>query len=83
MWFSSLIWTGMILDFFGKINYKDFGKKSRKSKILATMKKIQDLGKKFKIIQDYPRSWQENQDAKHWELVQYTYTGHIQSYRTK
>ena len=28
--------------------------------------KIQDLGKKFKIIQDYPRSWQENQDAKHW-----------------
>ena len=33
------------------------------------MKKIQDLGKKFKIIQDYPRSWQENQDAKHWETT--------------
>ena len=38
-----------------------------KSKILAkNEKKIKDLVKKFKIIQDYPRSWQENQDAMHW-----------------
>ena len=35
------------------------------------MKKIQDLGKKFKIIQDYPRSWQENQDAKHCVSTRY------------
>ena len=30
------------------------------------MKKVQDLGKKFNIIQDYPRFWQKNQDAKQW-----------------
>ena len=33
------------------------------------MKKIQDLGGKFKIIQDYPRFWQKNQDAKHWVVT--------------
>ena len=64
------------LGFLGKINCQDHGKKSKKSKILGTnernprswqqMKKIQDLGKKFKSIQVYPRYWQENQDAKHW-----------------
>ena len=36
------------------------------AKILARNEEIQDLDKKFKIIQDYPRSWQENQYAKHW-----------------
>ena len=72
----SLISTGMIsgflarssffFGFLGKINCQDLGKKSKKSMILATNeKKIQELGKKFKIIQDYTRSWQENQDAKH------------------
>ena len=57
----------IFLGFLGKVNCQDFGKKSKKSKILATNAKIQDLDKKFKIIQDYSRSWQENQDAKHWE----------------
>ena len=54
------------LEFLGKNYCQDLGQKSKKSKILATNEKIQDLHKKFKIIQDYPRSWQENQDVKHW-----------------
>ena len=48
--------------------FQDRGKKSKK--ILGIhgekIENIQDLGKKFKIIQDYPRFWLENQDAKHW-----------------
>ena len=40
------------------------------AKILAkNEKKIRDLGKKFMIIQDYSRSCQENQDAKHLEEI--------------
>ena len=74
IFFFEILWHGLrflgkiliFLGFLGKINCQDLGKKSEKSKILATNEKIQDLGKKFKIIQDYPRSWQENQDAKHW-----------------
>ena len=45
------------LSFLGKINCQDVGK---------TPKKIQDLGKKFKITQGYPRFYRENQGAKHW-----------------
>ena len=60
----------IFLEFLGKVNCQDLGKKFKKSKILARnsrlSKIIRDLGKKFKVIQDYPRSWLENQDAKHW-----------------
>ena len=54
----------IFLGFLGKINCQDLGKKSKKSKILATSEKNPRF---WQEIQDYPRSWQENQDAKHWE----------------
>ena len=43
------------LGLLGKINYQELGKKSKKSKILATNEKIRDVGKKFKIIQDFSK----------------------------
>ena len=76
IFFSDFYWHNLgflvkILIFLGflcKINCQDGGKKSKKPMILATNEKIQDLDKKFKIIQDDQRSWQENQDTKHWVL---------------
>ena len=51
---------GKILIFLGNINCQDFGKKSN---ILARNEKN---SRSWQEIQNYPRSWQENQDAKHW-----------------
>ena len=48
----------IILGFFGG-NYL--------SRSWQEIQDVQDLGKKFKIIQDCPRSWQENEDGRHWE----------------
>ena len=45
------------------------------------MKKIQDLGKKLKTIQEYPRSWQENQDAKHWEALKIFFFSEKENHR--
>ena len=61
IFFSESHWND--LGFLGKINCQDLGKKSKKSKILATNEKNP---RSWQEIQDYPRSWQENQDAKHW-----------------
>ena len=51
--------------------FQDRGKKSKKTfgLLAKKTKNIQDLGKKFNIIQDYLRSWQKNSDAsdtKRW-----------------
>ena len=59
IFFSDFHWHGP--GFPVKNKWQDLGKKSKKSKIFATNKNIQDLGKKIKIIEDYPRSWRENQ----------------------
>ena len=56
----------IFLGFLGKNNCQDLGKKSKKSKILATNEKNP---RSWQEIQDYLRSWQENQDAKHWETT--------------
>ena len=53
----------IFLGFLGKINCQDLGKKSKKSKILATNEKNPRY---WQENQDYPRSWQGNLDAKHW-----------------
>ena len=42
---------------------QDLGKKWKKSNILTRNSRLS------KIIQDYPRYWQENQDAKHWDSI--------------
>ena len=52
----------------GNINRQDVGKKTKKSKILVTKEKNQDLRKKLKNIQDYPRSSQKSQDVNHWDF---------------
>ena len=54
------------MDFLARLIAKILAINLKDPRSWQQMKKIQDLGKNFKIIQDYPRSWQENQDAKHW-----------------
>ena len=54
------------LDFLARLIAKILARNLRNPRFWQQMKKIQDLGKIFKIIQDYPRSWQENLDAKQW-----------------
>ena len=57
------------LDLLARIIAKILARNLKNPRFWQEMRKIQDLGKKFKIIQDYPRSWQENQDAKHWVFI--------------
>ena len=61
--------TTVILFF--EIQWHDLGFLGKILIFLGFLGKIncQDLGKKFKIIQDYSRSWQENQKAKHWAML--------------
>ena len=59
----------MIMDFLAGLIAKILARNLRDTRSWQQMKKNQDLGKQFEITQDYPRSWQENQDAKHWVLM--------------
>ena len=60
-----------IVIFFSDFDWHDFGFLGKILIFLGFLGKIdcQDFGKKFKIIQDYPKSWQENQDSKHWVTI--------------
>ena len=55
------------LEFFARVATKILARNPRNLRSWQEIQKFQDLGQKFKIIHDYLRSWQENQDAKHWE----------------
>ena len=52
--------SSFFLDFLARLIAKFFSR-NEKTKILARNLRLSE------IIEDYPRSWQENQDAKHWE----------------
>ena len=62
-----LPWSWFFFDFLARIIPRSIlARNPRNPRSWQKMKKLQDLGKKFKIIQDYQRSWQKNEDAKHW-----------------
>ena len=69
MIFDFLARSWFFLDFLARLIAKILARNLRNPRSWQQMKKIHDLGKKFKIIQDYPRSWQENQDTKHWVFL--------------